>query len=308
MRVGDDSPLPGDPETPESSERPEQSEEAATLSILDINALSCLDCTNPEVLRPALAALMEAQVHRFDPVRFRFMEALAQKALKQRTAVAGMLEEKALQALSDYLNDYLTARERAVSSVTRLTAENPEVAVEAGGLLDAGDFAGIERLTVRPDGDERRGQGALAALTREIRQRSVSDEFASQPSFEDELRQQELELLDSTAGVTTGDEAGVAIDKGRGGPDEPGVMRYFRESMARRHSEKLVARAIRERPENPGPANSQALVVSALSLMRDLSPGYASRFVAYMDTLLWLEQAGEAAAPAKAKAAGRRKT
>jgi hypothetical protein len=75
--------------------------------------------------------------------------------------------------------------------------------------------------------------------------------------------------------------------------DELSSIHYFRESLVRRNADKLVTQAIREIPEGAGPLNSQKLIVQSLASMRDLSPHYLNRFVAYIDTLLWLEQTGE---------------
>ena len=44
-------------------------------------------------------------------------------------------------------------------------------------------------------------------------------------------------------------------------------------------------------PEDSGPLNPQMLITESLSQLRDLSPGYLSRFVTYFDTLFWLQQA-----------------
>jgi len=54
---------------------------------------------------------------------------------------------------------------------------------------------------------------------------------------------------------------------------------------------KLETRAVEEILEDSGPLNSQRLAVRSLAAMRDLSPHYLSRFVTYMETLFWLEQA-----------------
>ena len=75
--------------------------------------------------------------------------------------------------------------------------------------------------------------------------------------------------------------------------DELSSIHYFRELRVRRNAEKLATQAIREIPEGAGPLNSQKLIVQSLASMRDLSPHYLNRFVAYIDTLLWLEQADE---------------
>jgi len=274
----------------------------------DLDELKGLDCTDLDLLRPTLAALIEGRADRFDPVRFRFIEALEKKALKQRPSVARIVEKKAQQALCDYLGAYLSARKRAASLVTRMAYGTSEAADEIGRLFDAGDFKGVERLAARIDGAEGRKPDALAALTREMRQRGESDGFVPKPSFEDELRRQELEITQSATGVATGNTGGVGTQQGQGGSGESSAMGYLRESLVRRNSERRVARAIQDGPENPGPLNSQALIIRSLSMMRGLSPSYSNRFVSYMETLLWLEQAGRAAAPAKSRGAGRRRT
>lgn len=84
-------------------------------------------------------------------------------------------------------------------------------------------------------------------------------------------------------------------------------MRHFRQSQVKRNSERLLTRIIQEGPEDAGPLNSQALIIRSLTIMRELSPGYINRFVSYMDTLLWLEQAGEKGTKTKTNK-GRRKS
>jgi len=50
--------------------------------------------------------------------------------------------------------------------------------------------------------------------------------------------------------------------------------------------------------KNAGPLNSNQLVHRALSLMRELSPGYLQQFLSYTDALMWMEQIHAATAPA----------
>ncbi len=304
------NPEAGEPSDSQWTDQPLLDEQTPfpPLSAPAINASNELDGTNPDVLRQTLGALIEGRVDRFDPVRFRFIEALAHKALKQRPSVARVVEKKARQALFDYLGVYIPARERAASLVARLASETSEATDEVGGLFAAGDFKGVERLAARIGGLENKQRGVLAALTGEMLQRCESGEFAPKPSFEDELRQQELEVMKSVAGITTAGVGGAGAELGQGGSGELSVVRYFRESLIQRNSERRVARAIQDGPENPGPLNSQALIIRSLAMMRDISPGYTNRFVAYMDTLLWLEQAGGVAAPVKTKGTGRRKS
>jgi hypothetical protein len=52
-----------------------------------------------------------------------------------------------------------------------------------------------------------------------------------------------------------------------------------------------VAQALDRKPAQSGPLNSHALVLQSLAIMRDLSPDYLRRFVIYVESLQWLEQA-----------------
>ena len=61
--------------------------------------------------------------------------------------------------------------------------------------------------------------------------------------------------------------------------------------MVRLNADKVVTQALAEVPEDCGPLNPQRLATRSLETMRDLSPHYLSRFVSYIDTLFWLEQA-----------------
>jgi len=275
---------------------------------LDPETLKTLDFTNPSVLRPTLATLTEVLAHRFDPVRFRFIEALARRALDKRASVALIVEKKALRALSGYLNDYFRLREHAAALVTKVLSEKPERSDEIRRMFDAGDFEGVEKLVIELGTHTGKKQGVLNALTQEILQRRECGELVPKPSFEEDLRRQELEVMRSVAGVTTGSASGGAGgDQVHGGSGELSTMGHFRESLIKRNSEKLVIRSIQEGPENPGPLNPHALMIRSLSTMRDLSPSYSNRFVSYMDTLLWLGQAGGSATPRKAKGTGRRR-
>ena len=75
-----------------------------------------------------------------------------------------------------------------------------------------------------------------------------------------------------------------------GNPREMESTRRFRDSLAKVNADKLLARAIQDAPESPGPLNPEMLAIRSLSVMRELSPHYLSRFVSYVDTLLWLDQ------------------
>jgi hypothetical protein len=88
-------------------------------------------------------------------------------------------------------------------------------------------------------------------------------------------------------------------------PDELASVRGFRQAWARGRTLDQVELALVRKPANAGPLNSHALVLQALSLMRDLSPDYLRRFVAGVEALQWLERASGQLPRDAAKAAKR---
>lgn len=77
---------------------------------------------------------------------------------------------------------------------------------------------------------------------------------------------------------------------------EQKTLRYFRNTWSRLSAERRVTQSLAKVPENAGPLNSHHLVHRSLTLMRDLSPEYLNRFMAYVDTLLWVDQVNSAGA------------
>ena len=75
---------------------------------------------------------------------------------------------------------------------------------------------------------------------------------------------------------------------GHGRLDNPRVEE-FRQQLGKISVQKQVTQAIAQAPQNAGPINSHMLVLRSLGLMRDLSPDYLNRFMAYVDTLLILD-------------------
>jgi hypothetical protein len=82
---------------------------------------------------------------------------------------------------------------------------------------------------------------------------------------------------------------------GQGRMDNPRVAQ-FRQQLGKISVQKQVTQAIAQAPQNAGPINSHMLVLRSLGLMRDLSPDYLNRFMGYVDTLLFLEDAGQSKA------------
>lgn len=80
-------------------------------------------------------------------------------------------------------------------------------------------------------------------------------------------------------------------DAGMGAGAELKSIRYFRDTWSKLSVEKQLAQAVEQGPENAGPLNSHQLLLRSLAVMRDISPAYLKRFMSYVDTLLWLDQA-----------------
>ncbi|MDQ0041450.1 DUF2894 domain-containing protein [Variovorax boronicumulans] len=80
------------------------------------------------------------------------------------------------------------------------------------------------------------------------------------------------------------------------------VLPFFRSTWSKLSAERRLTQSLAKLPQNAGPLNSHNLVHQSLTLMRELSPEYLSKFVSYVDALLWVDQAN---APASNDAAPR---
>ena len=85
-------------------------------------------------------------------------------------------------------------------------------------------------------------------------------------------------------------------------PTELKAWRQSRQTWARLSVDRRLSRSLARLPQNPGPLNSHLLALRALQWMQDIAPGYLQAFVAQVDVMLWLDQAGAGPAPAPAKA------
>lgn len=72
-----------------------------------------------------------------------------------------------------------------------------------------------------------------------------------------------------------------------------GVLDEFRSLWSEIRTDSQVRQSLEQVPANAGPLNSSSLVHRSLTLMRELSPGYLQQFLAYVDTLAWMEQLGD---------------
>jgi hypothetical protein len=256
-------------------------------------------------LQQGIATLRETNADRFDPVRFRFIESLVERAITLRGPVQDVVQNKISVALKAYQTD----QQSTADHVKRVFAQAPDDdREESAELLRQGDYRRLKQrlfaVGAKPASDINDTLVILAGL-RELLDRPQLPLDSPSSVFERKLNEQESASL---AGATYTDEVRLDQDLDLAAKDQRPLkasqkMQVFQQ---RRAVERRVEIAIRQGPESPGPLNPQMLAIKALTSMRDLSPQYLSRYVNYLDALFWLEHAADRPAPAKPANKGRK--
>lgn len=237
-----------------------------------------------EEIDSRLAELKNRGVPYYDPAGFRYIESLLQRARDKQESISRILEKKAQDALDDLRERFDQAGEEASEIVSRVSLEYPESADRIQALYVRGEFKKVKHLEKRLYRNS--GQRAVSLLLNHmIRKTSPLEERNAPSSIDDILKKHDHDIIQSIENSREDTETTSTPDN-----SELKAYHLLKSSLAKRHSDKLVVTAIRERPENAGPLNSQMLAIRALSEMRNLSPDYLNRFVTYLDTLLWLER------------------
>lgn len=218
-----------------------------------------------------IATLRDAGADRFDPVRWRYLEALASRAAEHQGNARRLLDAKLAQALAALQERLERARRDAMETVAQGVQQFPQAAGDLQRLLSAGDFKGLRRLCATLQAGASRAP--LGALVRQLEQSSP--------------------------------ESAEAYWGSAGPHPELKAVRNFRNTWAKLSVDKQVAQALEQAPKNAGPINSHMLALRSLTLMRDISPDYLNRFLSYAETLLCLDQCEKEKPdkPAKAQAA-----
>ncbi|WP_418320688.1 DUF2894 domain-containing protein [Piscinibacter sakaiensis] len=236
-----------------------------------------------------IAALREAGADRIDPVRFRFIETLAQRAASQHGALRRALDDKLQQALAGLVGQHESAIAELAQRAGALAQRFPDARPEIESLVADRDACALRRLSARLEG--RGDVGPLADLLRRL------DRSAAPPRAPDSAP--------ATPGATP----------------ELKALRESRDTWARLRIDRQMAQSQASVPANPGPLNSQLLVLRALQTMQEISPAYLKAFFRQLDALFWLDQAAAGLATqapppaksgrdggAKSRSSGRRKS
>ena len=219
-----------------------------------------------------LDALRAEGAQQVDPVHFHYLESLARRLTEVPDPVRQLLQRRLAQGLDAHHRRWQQAQQTLREQVGELEARHPARAAEWRRLADARNLPALRHWAARLS--VTRTDTALADLTQRLQQ----------------------------AGPTAS-EAGFGDDDGSA--SELKSVRRFSESWSRLAAQTQVRRAVEQAPGNAGPLNSHMLVLRSLALMRDLSPDYLRRFLSQVETLQWLEQAGQKHVPAPARAARR---
>lgn len=144
---------------------------------------------------------------------------------------------------------------------------------------------------------------SLVALISEAQPEAPSyTENSRGAAFDEFLQQQENNILQTMVGGDL-DEPAAAV-----APALTRANRYLRHRQLQHSATRLVDVAIENGPDNPGPLNPEMLSIKSLKLMRDLSPQYLNRFVAFIDSLLWIEESVASSGNAKTQTKDKSKT
>lgn len=241
-------------------------------------------------LSVALAELNANGGQSFDPVRYRFIEALLRRAEALPDFVAESLKLKASAALVRYQSDFDTE----IKNLRGLVAQSSEQQQAFEQHLLDGNFAAAQNVAQRYRDIQQaqlqptsKGILELSALTQLLRQHEPEiPAMGSLSPLAEFLQQQERDILASIQeqeGATQLSNNGAFANT-----RELKSLAPFRQSWQKRRAEHMAKDVAEEAPENPGPLNQHMLVIRALGNMRELSPAFFNRYIAYMGSVMWL--------------------
>ncbi|MCW0387857.1 hypothetical protein NB722_002396 [Xanthomonas sacchari] len=220
-----------------------------------------------------LAAWRAEHAERLDPLRFRFLEALARRTEAQQGKARELLEQK----LSALLDAYAAA-----------LAAAPQSAGDADAAVRA----------MQP--------GPLGALLAQSRHAAVAIRAGNDHGANLEANDEASTAIDAIdtelpapSPLPTAATAAARLTA----PQLPAVE-DARRLWTELRSRSQLRQSLQPAPADAGPLNSGVLVHRALALMRTLSPGYLQHFLSYVDALSWLQQLQEAGALATPQKSG----
>lgn len=197
--------------------------------------------------------------------------------------------------------DAAPAPQRPITSASALSEGLEALRAQGAPRVDPVRFRHIEALQRRAaahQGETRRLLDARLARLMSSCEQAVAQAGSAEPKLRNQAptRSALAELLAHLAGPTA--DLGQRTPHAHA-PNELKTVRYYRSTWSRLRLDQQMVQALAGVPDQAGPLNTQRLLHQALTLMRRASPDYTQRFMAQVEALLWLEQAGEMATPAR---------
>ena len=217
--------------------------------------------------RAVLDAWRASGADRVNPLRFHLIDALDRRAAAYEGAARQRLDKRVAYLIAAYEGELKGAEDVDA-------AAGAEANAEADADADAPQDAGTA--------------GPLAELIAYLGNPTVNSQAAG-GTAED--------VLPGEASPDSRDPLGL-----RAAYPELPLLDEFRALWSRFSADRQVRQSQEQVHKNAGPLNSNQLVHRALSLMREMSPGYLQQFLSYTDALMWMEQMTAAAAPAPKEA------
>ncbi|MBB6367733.1 hypothetical protein FHR56_002898 [Xanthomonas sacchari] len=225
---------------------------------------------DPIAATDRLAAWRTQHAERLDPLRFRFLEALARRTEAQRGKARELLEQK-LSALLDAYAAALAATPQNTGDTADAAAHSAQPSPLGALLAEHRSAAVASASNVATESDAAPGLGA-----------DTGTGTTTEP-------------LTAAASPADAASSSAAAPARLVAPQLPAVE-DARRLWTELRSRSQLRQSLQPAPADAGPLNSGVLVHRALTLMRTLSPGYLQHFLSYVDALSWLQQLQEAGA------------
>lgn len=246
-----------------------------------------------------LNGLLAENAANVDPVKFAYIQSLANKLRSSRLSENAELTLKLQKSLADFSEFYTAQKKRAEADLAEIELRFSDHIDSAKKMFDQSEFASLSKLLnrLRSRNQSDSTLDLLKNLTKLMDQSNEIERAHTQAQgLEQILSMQEMEIYEPSNVSSSNDSS--ELDAGLKPPlindseqiTELQSMAFFRQATKHINIDKLIERAITVHPENPGPHNPHMLAIKSLTKMRALSPQYIRRFAAYIETLLWLEK------------------
>jgi hypothetical protein len=239
-------------------------------------------------VQATLAAWREGGSQAFDPVRFRFIESLAERATACDGPARELLDARIRGLVDGYRDDLLAAG----------SAAGRGDQADALGAEPAAGVAATETATEALRAEPAAEATATDAIADVAATGHAAQDATGAAGFPDATLATLLAYIAGRVPAQSADPVDREAAARRAAYPEIPDLDYFKKAWSLVSSDTQLRQSSEQVHENAGPLNSSRLVHQSLLLMRELSPGYLHQFLSYTDALSWMDQLTAALAPA----------